>query len=168
MGKYRYAAYGSNLHPLRLRRRVPSATFLGKDFLDLWGLRFNKKSDKDGSGKCSISKGGDGVHVAVFEIDRSEKMILDRIEGLGYGYDETIICLPNHGDCLTYLAKDEVIDDSLRPIDWYKEIVALGCRYHGFPARYLRQIEAIQAQSDNDEVRSRAEWKLVEILRKGT
>ena len=168
MDKYQYAAYGSNLHPLRLSRRVPSAKLLGTNFVASLELRFNKKSDKDGTGKCNIVNGGDGVHVAVYEIDLVQKVILDRIEGLGYGYREKAINVPGHGDCRAYVADEEAIDDSLEPVDWYKEIVILGCRYHDFPVGYLSQIEVIPASSDSDEKRSREEWDLVEVLRNGT
>ena len=165
MSKYQYAAYGSNLHPLRLSRRVSSAKLLGTDFVGSWDLRFNKKSDIDGSAKCNIATGGDGLYVAVYEIDLSEKSRLDRIEGLGYGYQETTICVPGYGDCWIYQAEEHAIDESLQPVDWYKEMVMSGCRYHGFPVDYLSQIEAVQAYSDRDEKRRRDEWKLVELLR---
>ena len=131
-------------------------------------LRFNKKSDKDGTGKCNIVNGGDGVHVAVYEIDLVQKVVLDRIEGLGYGYREKIINVAGHGNCWTYVADEEAIDDSLEPVDWYKEMVILGCRYHDFPVGYLNQIEVIPASLDSDESRSREEWNLVKILRNGT
>ena len=168
MSKYRYAAYGSNLHPVRLSRRTPSARLLGTEFVDAWELRFNKKSDIDGSAKCNIANGGDGLYVAVYEIDLSEKTMLDGIEGLGDGYQETTICVPGFGDCWIYLAEDHAIDESLQPVDWYKEMVVLGCRYHGFSVEYLRQIAAVQANSDHDEDRRREEWELVGILRNGT
>lgn len=168
MGKYQYAAYGSNLHPLRLGRRVSSARLLGTDFVDSWDLRFNKKSDIDGSAKCNIADGGDGLYVAIYEIDSSEKSKLGRIEGLGYGYEETIICVPGYGDCWIYVAEQHAIDETLQPVDWYKEMVLLGCRYHEFPVDYLSQIESIQACPDLDEERRREEWNLVEILRNGT
>ena len=136
--------------------------------MEAWELRFNKKSDIDGSAKCNIADGGGGLYVAVYEIDLSEKTQLDRIEGLGDGYQETTICVPGFGDCWIYLAEDHAIDESLQPVDWYKEMVILGCRYYEFPVEYLSQIEVAQAYSDNDVERRQEEWKLVEILRDGT
>ena len=46
-----YFAYGSNLHPERLRERVPSAESLGVARLEAHVLRFHKRG-RDGSGKC--------------------------------------------------------------------------------------------------------------------
>ena len=62
-------------------------------------MHFHKRSDIDGSGKCTISRGRDGAYFAVYEIARSEKLLLDAIEGLGKGYDELKVCLPEFGDC---------------------------------------------------------------------
>jgi hypothetical protein len=43
-----YFAYGSNLHPLRLQERVPSAALLGWTHLHGWELRFDKRGRTDG------------------------------------------------------------------------------------------------------------------------
>lgn len=166
MSTYRYAAYGSNLHPLRLEKRVPSTRLLGVSFVSGYALRFNKKSDIDGTGKCSINRGVGIVRLAVFEIKTEEKAILDRCEGLGKGYDELSIDTHQYGCCLTYIANPTVIDETLRPTDWYKEMVLLGCRSHGFPDEYVRTIETTRAIGDPDERRSHANWQLVDELRK--
>ena len=49
-----YLAYGSNLHPVRLTERVPSARFLGLTSLFGYQLRFHKRHEPDGSGKCNM------------------------------------------------------------------------------------------------------------------
>ena len=165
MSTYRYAAYGSNLHPLRLEKRVPSAKLLGVSFVSGYELRFNKKSDIDGTGKCSINRGVGLVRLAVFEIKAEERGILDRCEGLGKGYDEISIDAHQFGRCLTYIANPAVIDETLRPTDWYKEMVLLGCRWHRFPDEYDRSIETTRSIGDADERRSRANWQLVDELR---
>ena len=69
----KYAAYGSNLHPIRLMDRVPSAQFLGKAVIKDKALRFHKRS-KDKSAKCNIvTDTNNNVYVAVYEIRESEK-----------------------------------------------------------------------------------------------
>lgn len=84
-----YAAYGSNLHPLRLRERVASARLIGTHFLADWSLRFHKRS-RDKSAKCNIDAGGSGIYVAVSDISVADMRTLDGIEGLGSGYSEAI------------------------------------------------------------------------------
>ena len=168
MSTYQYAAYGSNLHPLRLEKRVPSTNLLGVSLVSGYELRFNKKSDIDGSGKCSINQGDGVVHLAIFEIATEEKAILDGCEGLGKGYDEISIVSCHFGRCLTYIADPVVIDETLRPTDWYKEMVLLGCKSHDFPAEYIRTVESIRSDEDSDVRRSRANWQIVEELRNDT
>lgn len=168
MSTYIYAAYGSNLHPLRLVRRTPSARHLGSAWSGDWDMRFHKKSDVDGSGKCTISRGIGGVHFSVYEIAQSEKHLLDAIEGLRIGYDELTVSLPEYGDCQTYIALDHVIDSALAPMDWYKELVLLGCRANGFPDSYRRRIEAISPIIDPDEERRREQWQLIDAITNGS
>lgn len=159
-----YAAYGSNLHPLRLTERISSARLVTTGFLPKWSLHFHKRS-KDSSGKCSILPGEDGVYVAIFDISAEDKLLLDKIEGLGIGYSEMVICLPEVGDCITYVAEESHIDDSLTPYDWYKELVLLGACTHGFPNDYLRRIESIPVHVDPDPYRSVTNLKTVELIK---
>ena len=168
MSTYQYAAYGSNLHPLRLQKRVPSTRLLGISLVSGYELKFNKKSDIDGTGKCSINRGDGIVHLAIFEIKAEEKVILDKCEGLGKGYEEISIDAHHFGRCLTYIADPAVIDEAIRPTDWYKEMVLLGCRSHNFPEEYIRAIEGIKAIEDRNKRRSRANWQIVGELRNDT
>ncbi len=94
-----------------------------------------------------------------------EKWILDEIEGLGEGYDEISIAVPGHGDCFTYTASLSHILEELQPMDWYHEIVLLGCKYHDFPSDYLDAIRALGARPDPDQERSVEQWELVKRLR---
>jgi gamma-glutamylcyclotransferase (GGCT)/AIG2-like uncharacterized protein YtfP len=160
-----YASYGSNLHPVRLRQRMPSAELLGTAELPGWTLHFHKRSNVDDSAKCSILPGDGSVRVAVYRIVAQDKQRLDRIEGLGNGYENRVVSVPGYGDCFTYVATASHIDDSLAPLDWYREIVALGCEYHGFPEAYTASIRSITAVPDADAERNRQEWALVEQLR---
>lgn len=168
MISYQYAAYGSNLHPDRLRRRTPSAKLIGRCFLPAYSLSFHKKSTKDGSGKCSIHDGGPGVYLAIFEINEIERKSLDLCEGLGVGYERREIQFSEFGICSTYVASPDFIDGSLAPLDWYKEYVVRGARFNGFPAEYVSLLESIRAVPDADDDRSNKEWKLINDLRGGT
>lgn len=167
LSSYRYAAYGSNLHLLRLKKRVSSARQLGVSFISTYDLGFNKRSNVDGSAKCNIIAGDRGVHIAVFEVASSQKADLDRIEGLGEGYNELALIDPDFGELLTYVADPSAVDDSLAPTDWYREMVLHGCKSNDFPSEYIRTIEAISSIEDTDEDRSRAQWEIVEELRNG-
>ena len=153
-----YLAYGSNLHPPRLRERVPSAEPLGVVTLSGWTLRFHKRSE-DGSGKCNLvhtGQKGERAYGVVYRILAREKVRLDRAEGLGLGYREHSLELPEFGRAFLYLATDSHIDETLRPYDWYKAFVLAGAEHHGLPADYRRAIEAVPHQPDPDPQRTLA------------
>ena len=96
----RYAAYGSNLHPFRIKERVPSARLLGPAFHAGLGLRF-RKLGVDQSAKCTIDLSGSGVHFAVYEMSIADKCVLDRIEGVGRGHVVGTVNLQRFGECAT-------------------------------------------------------------------
>ena len=163
----RYAAYGSNLHPLRLLDRLPSARLLGTGHLQDWSLRFHKRST-DASGKCSIFAGNEGVHFAIFDISEDDKLALDRIEGVGSGYAATTLNIPSFGDCATYVAEPAYVDETLRPYDWYRDFVLEGANYHGFPDEYVARIASVSAVRDPDADRSASQLALLERIRSGS
>lgn len=131
-------------------------------------LRFNKKSDVDESAKCSINIADSVVYLAVFEISVSDRPELNKIEGLGKGYRSKSIRLKEYGDCLTYVADPTVIDETILPMDWYKEMVLLGCLFNRFPGNYVSYVKRVGSIQDSEKNRARANWKVVEELRSDT
>lgn len=162
----KYAAYGSNLHPLRLRDRIGSAELIGTARLDDWSLRFHKRG-QDTSGKCDIVPAEGSVHVAVFEVRPEDLSKLDDIEGVGRGYDTSKIDIPGYGECLTYRASATHIDETLIAFDWYRALVLGGAKYHGFPDAYVRRIAAVQVCRDPHRERRERHFRLLERLAKG-
>ena len=161
MDKIKYAAYGLNLHPIRLSSRIPSLKLLGKGNLKGKALYFHKRS-KDGSGKCNIvDDDKQQVYVAVYDLNASEKPILDNAEGVGYGYRSKEIKIVGFGTCITYIAEDSYIDDSLKPYTWYKELVLAGCEKLELPKAYMDQIRHIDADIDLDKQRNAKYMELV-------
>ena len=162
-----YAAYGSNLHPLRLSERISSARLIDTSFLPDWSLRFHKRS-LDKSGKCNIVSGGGGIYIAIFDISVADRITLDKIEGLGSGYVDISLHVPEIGECMSYVAEDSYIDNSLIPYDWYKELVLVGASTHGFPAPYIDEIVAVAACQDPDPCRRAKRWATVELAKAGS
>ncbi len=159
-----YAAYGSNLHPLRLRERIASARLLTRALLPNWRLEFHKRS-MDGSGKCNILPGGNGVRLAVFEISPADKVVLDCIEGVGAGYLHYDVDVPAVGRCATYVAQASHVDDALLPYDWYQELVLLGARAHSFPRPYVDAIAAVHSNTDPDPLRDALNRRTITAIR---
>lgn len=154
-----YLAYGSNLHPLRLAARVPSARVVGVVEMPGNLLAFHKRSI-DGSGKCLIyTEQGEHhkMYGVLYEFDAREKGNLDALEGNGKGYCEQLVQFPLNGETYTpyiYVAQSTYIDPSLVPYHWYKNLVLAGARYHGFPAEYIADIEATPSKADTDAKRT--------------
>jgi gamma-glutamylcyclotransferase len=107
--EFAYFAYGSNMSARRLVARVPSARVVASGFVSGCRLAFDKISN-DGSGKCdceSTGVAGDRVYGVIFGVAFRDRVVLDRFEGAGAGYEpetvhvETNVC---GLDALTYFA----------------------------------------------------------------
>jgi len=153
-----YFAYGSNMLTDRLRERVPSAKAIGVGQLLGHALRWDKRSGRDGSGKCdaeATSLKDDVVWGVLFELDAQEKPSLDKAEGVGDGYlEKTVNVLTESGPvtAVTYCATDK--DPTLRPYHWYKALVIAGAREHGLPPSYRSRLELVVTVSDTGTARA--------------
>lgn len=154
-----YLAYGSNLHPLRLVERVPSARPIRVVSLPGRSVYFHKRSDVDCSAKCNLVEAAesDPAYGVLYEIAAEHKPALDAVEGLWSGYEEVGIRILVEGETLepfVYLAQPSHIDSSLRPYDWYKAMVLAGARYHGLPKDYVAALSSTPSVPDPDPERA--------------
>ena len=152
---FRCFAYGSNMFTIKMQVPAPSATFVTTGWVPGCLFRFNKEST-DGSGKGNLVATGDPADVVwgvVFEIADGERKRLDDSEG---GYDPiTIDVVTANGpiSVLTYIAKPNRVNNTIRPYAWYKEFAVRGAEDHGLPPAYIAQIAAISAVADPDTAR---------------
>lgn len=164
-----YYAYGSNLHPIRLKERVPSAELVAVTDIDRHRLVFHKRSH-DGSAKCNLHKTGcrsDRVYGAIYEIAPEHKSLLDRYEGRGFGYSDDKINLPHRGreySCFAYVAQQTHIFNELKPYHWYKKLLVLGARYLQFPDSYVFAIESTESVEDPDLKRRKEQEALIKKI----
>ena len=168
MKKLRYLAYGSNLHPIRLQKRVTSACFQGTVILSGWALQFHKRG-QDGSAKCDIIKtytGESTVYGALYAIAAAEKEYLDKAEGLGKGYERMAFHHLQYGRFFCYVATPSHIDNTLKPFAWYKEYVSQGAKYHDFPLDYIEKIEAVSSIADDNRNRCKENQKILAQMMK--
>lgn len=169
-------AYGSNMCTARLQARVPSARPVGVAMLPGHALRFHKRGWRDGSGKGDAARCGDAgavVHGVVFRIDPAEKAALDRIEGLGRGYDErgARVTAPDGvvHEAWMYQAARSAIDPAAVPFRWYRDLVLAGAREHGLPDDYVRDhIVAVPTCPDPDTARARRHGAIIDRALVGT
>lgn len=150
-----YFAYGSNMLEQRLKDRVKTAEFLSNAWIRGYEVRFRKISI-DGSGKADLVHTGepsDIVHGVVFQFDANEWGALNAAEP---GYDpETIEVQTTTGvlKATAYLAREDQIDESLKPYTWYLELILCGAEQHGLPEDYRQKIERILDLPDPNENR---------------
>lgn len=167
---FKYFAYGSNMSNRRLLDRCSTASFLEIAKIEGYTLSFNKKSSVDKSGKANITQTGKNTDIVwgvLFEIEESQKNDLDTAEGKGKGYDEqTIKVTDSNGqthDCIAYIATEaKYLDNSLLPMDWYKEHCLIGAKEHNLPDDYVSIIESQTATTDTDTERAEKERKIYE------
>lgn len=167
-----YLAYGSNMSSKRLRSRAASAEFVAVARLSAHVLKFHKKSDKDGSGKCdAYFTGDDGQFLfgALYKIDEAHWSALDAAEGLGAGYEKKRVSLtsPGAGDVEAFTYYATVTDPSLQPLCWYKEHVLRGAEEHGLPQAYVEMIRSAPVADDLDEARRLRELSIYAPTRSG-
>jgi len=160
-----YFAYGSNLHPLRLVERAPSARFVGVARLAEHALRFHKRGAGP-SAKCDVvPEPGGMVYGAVFRLDECD---LARLDAAEQGYDRVAVRVSVDAgalDAFTYRARPERVAPELPPYRWYRDLVVLGARHHGLPADYVAALGAIAVQDDPDGARAAAMDALLARLR---
>ncbi|UCE62791.1 MAG: gamma-glutamylcyclotransferase [Nitrospirota bacterium] len=154
-----YFAYGSNMSERRLRERVPSAQKVGVATLPGHQLVFHKKSENDGSGKCNAypTLVLDEVVIGIlFDLDRSEKILLDGAEGIGVGYEQRTVGLSlDNGSSYEAFAYFAIcIDPSLKPYHWYKEHVLRGAVENSLPESYISSIQCVESIDDPNSKRA--------------
>ena len=163
-----YFAYGSNLHPLRLGKRVSSAWPVGPVMLEGYELHFHKRGFLDGSGKCTLTRAKRGkVHGAIYSLSAAHRGDLDRQEGVGKGYEVVELSLERDGtaySCFGYLATRDALDRSLLPYDWYKQLVIAGAQHYSFPEEYIEQIRRVPEMKDENLERVAEHRKLLEEM----
>ncbi|MCA9395325.1 MAG: gamma-glutamylcyclotransferase [Candidatus Omnitrophica bacterium] len=163
-----YFAYGSNMSVKRLRARISSARVVCTATLPGHELRFHKHGD-DESAKCDAAAAGAAAEVigVLYDIHTADKVILDKIEGVGAGYEQkTVTVMLGIGmpmEAMTYVATR--INPDLKPFVWYKEHVLRGAREHGLPATYIDFINAVEAMTDPRPERHRKEVAIYGVPR---
>ena len=165
-----YLAYGSNLHPRRLRARIGDFELAGVVELPGWRLCFDKRG-ADGSAKANLRPVPGSQYrawAAAYRVSPEQLPVLDHFEGCGGGY-ETIrfdIDLDGHWQpALAYLTPSHWITHSMRPYDWYRELIVAGAGYLNLPDDYIATIAEVPVILDPDSDRRRKRLALADSCR---
>ena len=153
------------MHLARIQRRVPSAVVKGTGKLSRFKLAFNKNS-RDGSAKCNAfftGSDGDALPGVIYEIEQSEKRLMDAAEGLGKGYFQASYPIEAQNgvvESYLYVAHPAFIDDSIRPYDWYCQLVIRGAKQHEIVQDHVRFLTQIDSVPDPNRARSKLMFDL--------
>lgn len=159
-----YFAYGSNMCERRICSRVRSSHFISLGHIKKYILKFNKLSN-DGSGKCNICYTGgesDKVFGVIYEMEDSERALLDHVEGLGKGYqvmNSDVITADGAVNAFLYIADLTAVNNHVLPYHWYKKLVVAGARQHDLPVEYIDYLNAMAAIDDPNKERELRELK---------
>jgi gamma-glutamylcyclotransferase (GGCT)/AIG2-like uncharacterized protein YtfP len=148
----------------RIQQRISNSQFIGVYALNGYDLRFHKIG-QDTSAKCDAFKTNtdlDHVEGVLFEIDKSDISRLDKIEGVGNGYEKVDVTVigANNEKIIAFMYSATSINESLLPYDWYKRHVLEGAKSAGLSSSYIKKIEHIHSIKDPDRNRDKLELKI--------
>lgn len=153
-----FFAYGANVHPGWLRRRVPEARLLGAAALPGHRLAFRKRG-RDGAARsdaCPSSAPGALLPGALYELPTSA---LQRLGAAGAGYEVVaaeVLTASGPRPAALFRAAPAEVDDSLLPWDWYVALLRRGAELLDLPAAHQRWLASVPVQVDADEDRAGA------------
>jgi len=151
----------------RIKNRIDSFQYYSIGYIKEYSLEFHKLSI-DTSGKANGFFTGDKKDLiwgVIGEIKDEDKVILDKIEGLGKGYNQETVRINLEDnttlDANIYLADTKYIKDDLLPFNWYKEFVLRGAMENNLPNEYIENIKLMKSQKDKNSERSKKNFDIV-------
>jgi len=146
--------YGSNMSSKRIIERCPNSQFIGVAKVSGYRLVFNKKG-KDGSGKANLVYTGEDnlVWGVIWDITDSDKILLDKAEGLNKGYNECklgVVCRGQEVDVYCYIGDERYLESGLVPYGWYLDFCLEGAKEHNLPKEYIMTLEGVRVDTKNE------------------
>ena len=137
----RFFAVGTNMDEEHLRSWIPFPRRLTIASLSGFTLRWHKRSSE--GGKLAPLRTGrldDVVWGVVYEVDGLDWQQIDEAQrGAGYREERVTVVGPDgvEHDASVYVARAEMIDDSIRPMRSYRDPIVAAARASGLPAEYV-------------------------------
>lgn len=127
-----YIAYGSNLNFDHMKRRCPTARFVGTSIIEGYRLAFRGCATLEPVPEASAP-------VGIWMIDRNAEQALDRYEGFPVYYRKEYLKITLDGEEITAMAyiMNENMHSYSRPTDIYFNTVVQGYRDTGLDEIYL-------------------------------
>lgn len=144
----KYFAYGSNLNLSKLKERGIEYQLIGKAVLKDWKLVFEVVDpEQEGVSYANIIPfDGEVVEGAVFEIDKVNRIKIDKYEGVPdfYVRDEVEVVVESGGEitCMTYLANPFSVSGKLKPTKSYLREILDSQEF--FSQEYFKRLSEIE------------------------
>jgi len=141
-----YAAYGSNLHPVRMAERAPHSPLAGTGWLRGWRLTFGGE-DRGWEGALATVVQDDSpdaaVYVGLYDLTEADARALDDLEGAGLGlYRKLRVRVDTlSGQVVAWLYVLDAYEGGL-PAARYLGMVADAAEAAGAPADYVTELRA--------------------------
>ncbi len=151
-----YFAYGANVHPAWLRRRVPSAVLVGPGLLPGHALVFRKRG-RDGAARsdaCPSDAPGAALPGALYRMREADLRLLGAA-GAGYlAKRVTVESADGPLEATTWVAAPGEIAHGLLPWDWYVALIRAGAELLGLPEEHQRWLASAPTAKDPDTARA--------------
>jgi gamma-glutamylcyclotransferase (GGCT)/AIG2-like uncharacterized protein YtfP len=140
----RFFAVGTNMNEELLRNWIPFPRRLTVASLSGFTLRWHKRSSE--GGKLAPLRTGhpdDVVWGVVYEVDGIAWQQIDEAQrGAGYREERVTVVDPGRTehDASVYVARTEMIDDSMLPMRSYRDPIVTAARANGLPAEYVDEL----------------------------
>lgn len=140
----RFFAVGTNMDEELLRNWIPSARRLTIASLSGFTLRWHKRSS-DGGKLAALRTGhpDDVVWGVVYEVDGLDWQQIDEGQRAAGYRDERVTVVGPDGaehEASVYVARAEMIDDSMMPTRSYRDPIVNAARANGLPAEYVYEL----------------------------
>lgn len=151
-----YFAYGANVHPAWLRRRIPDAILIGPGMLPGYRLAFRKRG-RDGAARsdaCPSDAPGAALPGALYRMRAPD---LQRLGAAGAGYLSRQVRVESPTgplDAIAWVAAPGEIDTGLLPWDWYVALIRAGAEQLGLPEGHRRWLSNVRTAVDPDTARA--------------
>jgi gamma-glutamylcyclotransferase len=91
----------------------------------------------------------------LFDVPHSQVSSLALAEGEGTDYDRRVVWVEvTNGELVrrteTYIAQESKIDQSVKPYDWYLDLVITGALMHELPQTYVDAVRKVPGRPDLD------------------
>ena len=147
MASMKYFAYGSNLDPAQMKKRVPQHQAIGVARAPGYRLAFTKRSSGWGGYVADLLPDeASQVWGMVYELQASDVSNLDHLEG---GYKRRPITVYT-GDSLAQQAEAYFVvqkEGEGAPSERYLQVIIKGARHWGLPRDYISSLVELGAKS---------------------